>query len=507
MWTIYARENLLKYSYSYIKYFATYINDYNKISTFVGKKSDYRLYEVPNKNILKSTRVKRIRFAISPVAGTYENKTFDIKYISIFNNLTKYDASSPPVYNLPPNLVYLDVNDKQVYVPVITGNIGSTAFWKFEAKDNYSVGENYTSYTLGGRSWKLQRDVSYVDNFGNVEDALDLTFVNGEVEYPHIYPDATNYDPVTGTDIFSETIDYYKDAREVLSVEYQYSFHSTNADEIMLFNGIANFNSFLNGRTDYEIVAAPCYYKPNKEDIFVNFSNIDPHTNTNYVRFGSSSTGLPGTYRLYMNAVASRPTSNAGMVLYDNRDKKLIMWIKYPGMVTPGNSFTTTVYVRMLATEPTLIDVDFATPNQFLDLDIPTQQFKAGIRAEQVSEYLTPYKNIEGYTFDGMYLDEDLTAPFLYSATLSSDTTIYLKYTPIISTNTWVETNNTIYDEEINPIYSYDVPPTDYTTFLPAANAYNKGHIIRVRPYIIAKWGRVLPRIRQRLYIDDRQIL
>ena len=58
---------------SYIKYFATYINDYNKISTFVGKKSDYRLYEVPNKNILKSTRVKRVRFAIGTYDETNEN--------------------------------------------------------------------------------------------------------------------------------------------------------------------------------------------------------------------------------------------------------------------------------------------------------------------------------------------------------------------------------------------------------------------------------------------------
>ena len=56
------------------------------------------------------------------------------------------------------------------------------------------------------------------------------------------------------------------------------------------------------------------------------------------------------------------------MVLYDNRTKQLIMWIKYPGMVTPGNSFTTTVYVRMLSTDPTLIDVDFNIPYVPLDL-------------------------------------------------------------------------------------------------------------------------------------------
>ena len=63
-----------------------------------------------------------------------------------------------------------------------------------------------------------------------------------------------------------------------------------------------------------------------------------------------------------------------------------------------------------------------------------------------------------------------------------------MKYTPIIATKTWVETNNTIYDEEINPVYEDDVPPTNYATFLPPSNAYNKGHVLRVRPYIIALW-------------------
>ena len=54
------------------------------------------------------------------------------------------------------------------------------------------------------------------------------------VSHPNIYPEATAFDPVTGTTIFSETIDYDKDAREVLSVEYQYSFHSTNANYVGL---------------------------------------------------------------------------------------------------------------------------------------------------------------------------------------------------------------------------------------------------------------------------------
>lgn len=475
---------------SYIKYFATYINDYNKISTFVGKKSDYRLYEVPNKNILKSTRVKRVRFAIGPVADTSDNLPFDTHYSKIFENMT-YEPTNTPKNpkHLPPNLVRLAVNNKIVYLPVITGNIGSTAFWKFEAKDNYSVGENYSTHVLDSKTWKLQQDVSYVNEYGNFDNQLGLTFLRGEVNFPQIYPDATTVDPVTGSSIFYEAVDYDKDAREVLSVEYQYSFHSTNNDKVMLFNGITNINSLFNGTTAYDIVASPCYYKPNKEDIFVDFSKIDPYTNTNYIRFGSSGVGLPGTYRLYMNATPTKQSTNAGMVLYDNRTRKLIMWIKYPGFVTPRNSFTTTVYVRMLDTKPPLIDVDFLIPNQFLELDIPNQRFKAGITGDQVSDYLTPYKQVPGYIFDGIYLDGDLLDVVYPQAALSSNVTLYLKYTPITSTKTWVETNNTIYDEEINPVYEYEVPPTDYTQFLPAVNNYNKGHVLRVRPYIITLYG------------------
>ena len=70
-----------------------------------------------------------------------------------------------------------------------------------------------------------------------------------------------------------------------------------------------------------------------------------------------------------------------------------------------------------------------------------------------------------------------------------SDAEIFIRWIPIAGTNTWQETNNTIYDEEINPVYEYEVPPINYTQFLPAANAYDKGHVMRVRPYIIATEG------------------
>ena len=33
---------------AYIRYTSTYISDYTNIFKFVGKKSDYRLYEIPN---------------------------------------------------------------------------------------------------------------------------------------------------------------------------------------------------------------------------------------------------------------------------------------------------------------------------------------------------------------------------------------------------------------------------------------------------------------------------
>ena len=40
---------------TYVRYTATYVSDYTKISKFVGKKSDYRLYEIPN---TASNRIK-----------------------------------------------------------------------------------------------------------------------------------------------------------------------------------------------------------------------------------------------------------------------------------------------------------------------------------------------------------------------------------------------------------------------------------------------------------------
>ena len=52
---------ILQMTDTYVRYTATYVSDYTKISKFVGKKSDYRLYEIPNTAIVESNRIKRNR--------------------------------------------------------------------------------------------------------------------------------------------------------------------------------------------------------------------------------------------------------------------------------------------------------------------------------------------------------------------------------------------------------------------------------------------------------------
>ena len=50
-----------------------------------------------------------------------------------------------------------------------------------------------------------------------------------------------------------------------------------NNQKIILYNGITEFNAFFNGRTDYNIVAAPAYYRPKREDIRVDLSKNRPN--------------------------------------------------------------------------------------------------------------------------------------------------------------------------------------------------------------------------------------
>lgn len=461
----------------YVKYFATYVNDYNKISTFVGKKSDYRLYEIPNKNIVNSTRIIRKQFALGPVDSVNKNKQMDIRFDKIFQNL----EINPSNYYTGTNMVELNTEFdgnylKTVYLPILYGNIGSTAFWKFKANDNYSVGEKQVSYSLGGTTIKVQQSVPYANKYGEL-DYMTAGFVDGVIVDPLIFPEDYS---VSGIPVFVDYIDYLKDAREILSVEYQFSFHSTDLSKVRTFNGLAKFNAYLTNKKDYVVTCVPSYYIPNKEDIFVDLGKVG--TNANSVIYSASPTGLTGTKRLVANVMYTRPTTTPGIIFYDNNTLELLLWVRYNGIVSPGSTYDVPVYIRMLD-EPTLITVNIVTGKD--DLVIPDQQFAKGITSTQVHDFLTPFLYRDDSNFNGLYLDSNFTTQLYGGMTLTSDQTIYMDWDDDTPTNSWVATGEGINDGEINPFFPYEVEPEDFDVYLDDANNYPKGFIMKVRPLII----------------------
>ena len=74
--------------------------------------------------------------------------------------------------------------------------------------------------------------------------------------------------------LLPQTYIYDKDAREIFSFEYETSFGSIDLDKYRLYDGITKYNSFLNGRKDYEIKCKVLNYIPNKNDLKVDLTKV-----------------------------------------------------------------------------------------------------------------------------------------------------------------------------------------------------------------------------------------
>ena len=102
----------------YVRYTASYTSDYTKFSKFVGIKSDYRLYEIPNTSIIKSTRLIRDRVIFG------SNLTGPSLYTDLVSNLGNQKKDRPIIARLE---IDLQGDDIIRYKTVTSNEFGKSA--------------------------------------------------------------------------------------------------------------------------------------------------------------------------------------------------------------------------------------------------------------------------------------------------------------------------------------------------------------------------------------------
>ena len=235
----------------------TLTKDFNMLSQYVGLNSNYRLYDISEKqsverfiNYSENIYVgNQIELSSKPplIKKLFEMFLWTFYHVSFKVQVAKITGTDK------------DGNDigKPILLPVVGFGFGNSLVFAFSMYDNYGAGFQNSNLYDSDENKGVQRLVPYADGLGEME-TLSFDLLNegwkptaadqNEGGAANLYPQDTGIiKPDTTTALYS-TSDYpliiKKDSREALSVVYQAHFVA-NRESIVLGTSLTQSNAFV----------------------------------------------------------------------------------------------------------------------------------------------------------------------------------------------------------------------------------------------------------------------
>ena len=233
--------------------------DFNMLSQFVGLNSNYRLYDISEKQSVERNvnydELVVVGDAPAVDMGAYlmnrQNAEMIRETFAGVNGklavakLTPYDENSQEIPN------------RACILPAVAFPFGTSIALNVSYFDNYGAGYQITdAYSDNEDNKEVQRLVPYADQFGEIK-YLKASFTistgwtqNFAADYGDgspamLYPQLTT--PDAGSDYITtgdNYIDLQKDSREIINLTYQLHFVSTRPS-IVLGSGMAKYNPYV----------------------------------------------------------------------------------------------------------------------------------------------------------------------------------------------------------------------------------------------------------------------
>lgn len=201
----------------------TVSRSYHRISTYTALDSRWRETSIPTDGIV--------------------NRTFTINEYLIINNVNTpnnaYFAGIPTIYNMlynkksvsGYNTSIADIhtydasgNDTHITLPVSSIAIGNSARFSFSFPTNVSAGNAITTDTVNGESKQFSQPIRYADDNGysnRIEFSMYSTITSITDAALKRLPEGNTNTTFAAPLITLPLTDWYKDSREVMSVNYQ----------------------------------------------------------------------------------------------------------------------------------------------------------------------------------------------------------------------------------------------------------------------------------------------
>jgi hypothetical protein len=227
-------------------YVANYVQDFSIINDLVGIKSPHRQYQIPNDAVVlaldkQKTHIYLSESPISSISSVWNN-------IADFFDLMSKKSKAPLFAEVSVWHYESDIAPRQTYMrPITKTPTGKTISFKYQMENNYSAGTRKNVVEVNGEDVYFQEEVNYTTKFGRVYKQrvrlvkdVNKNAIISSPPVEDLYP-ILNENIVT--DVYSDyEYEVYKDAREIMALAKEVSFHSGDINSIIIYDGIASYN-------------------------------------------------------------------------------------------------------------------------------------------------------------------------------------------------------------------------------------------------------------------------
>lgn len=262
-----------QYDITRIRISVTLTKDFNQLSQFVGLNSNYRLYDISEKQSVE----RHIHYFDKIVLGHAKNENATpmtiIKAVADMMRRTfhPFGITNTPIDKVSVARVLPFSNgtameDRSVVLPVAAFPFGTSLCFSFSFFDNYGAGYQSSNDYDGEKNKATQRLVPYTDVYGEISELHFGLFAEGwtptidtqkDGSYAMLYPQNKDYkwngetadEPLISTSLVGFTnpggaLIINKDSREKIDVTYQVHF-CADEDNIVVGAGLADFCQYV----------------------------------------------------------------------------------------------------------------------------------------------------------------------------------------------------------------------------------------------------------------------
>jgi hypothetical protein len=257
-----------EYDITRIRITVTLAKNFNQLSQFVGLNSNYRLYDISEKQSVERHihYADKIFIGKTPTAGsnlTILRNVSNVLINTIDHSVTGDDEiKKAQIVRVLPFSGGNALQDRSVILPVVAFPFGTSLCFNFSFYDNYGAGYQSSDDYENETNKAAQRLVPYTDVYGEVSHIHFAMYNEGWIPnlaaqqdggYAKLYPQNKDFDwnggatqvayidtSLVGYTTSAGALEIDKDSREKIDVTYQVHFIA-KSDDIVVGTGLADF--------------------------------------------------------------------------------------------------------------------------------------------------------------------------------------------------------------------------------------------------------------------------